>query len=165
MQRWSHWLVPCGVCDIIFRTEPRGSEFVRERIGNIPGDQQVRTGFIGQADRNIFLLGLVKRDGINPFIQFGLPLEHTTLQGNGRSLTLTRHLQPVTATITVFNSVMADIQARYTLETHLFVAHADSEAIGWNRVLNSNLLGGRRHRTSFKKLSAFTTNKTVTPAS
>ncbi|UBM27059.1 inovirus Gp2 family protein [Pseudomonas sp. p1(2021b)] len=23
MPPWSHWLVPCGVCDISFRTEPR----------------------------------------------------------------------------------------------------------------------------------------------
>lgn len=26
MQPWSHWLVPCGVCDISFRTEPSRSK-------------------------------------------------------------------------------------------------------------------------------------------
>ena len=35
MRRWSHWLVPRGVCDIAFRTEPRGRVFESLRPDHI----------------------------------------------------------------------------------------------------------------------------------
>ena len=50
MLRWSRWLVPCGVCDITFRTEPskrllrglteRGGELVLDSVLLFDRDQR-----------------------------------------------------------------------------------------------------------------------------